>query len=296
AAFRKCFALGERNLGREFAQAQAAAGDSNEALKLLREVVLEHEDAEAWTALACLLLDAKDRAAASAALSRSVTLEPASSAALGEGLERHPASMDLRSELIVSIFEGGEVVRARKMLDTLLAEQPANPRAIAAMAGMLNVEGQLQEAEKYARRALVIDPSDAIAHQNLGVTFLKQFSFADGWDHYEWRTKVDELASVYNRFAYPVWEGASLAGKTVLVYAEQGLGDEIMFASCIPDLMRQARQVVLECNSRLGPIFTRSFAGCAVFARERTETNAWARSLEPQPDFQVPIGSLPRHF
>src|SRR5439155_18726519 len=65
AAFRKCFALGERNLGREFAQAQAAAGDSNEALKLLREVVLEHEDAEAWTALACLLLDAKDRAAAS---------------------------------------------------------------------------------------------------------------------------------------------------------------------------------------------------------------------------------------
>lgn len=217
-------------------------------------------------------------------------------AVLRAALERTPGSFDLRSELIVSIFEGGEVARAREMLEHLLAENAAHVGAVAAMAGMLNVEGRLEEAEAYAHRALGIDPNDAIAHQNLGVTLLKRSSFGDGWDHYEWRTQVEEVASVYGRFSYPAWQAGSIAGKSVLVYAEQGLGDEIMFASCIPDLQRQARHVVLECDPRLGPMFRRSFPGCAVFARERTETNAWTRSLEPQPDFHAPVGSLPRRF
>jgi tetratricopeptide (TPR) repeat protein len=221
---------------------------------------------------------------------------PEAQSVLREALGRTPGSFDLRSELIVSIFEGGEVARAREMLEHLLAENATHVGAVAAMAGLLNVEGRLAEADASARRALAIAPDDAVAHQNLGVTLLKGSSFAEGWEHYEWRTKVDELASVYSRFPYPAWDRGSVTDKSVLVYAEQGLGDEIMFASCIPDLLRQARHVVLECDPRLGPIFTRSFPGCAVFARERTQTNTWTRSLEPQPDVQMPVGSLPRHF
>ncbi|HYR34323.1 MAG TPA: tetratricopeptide repeat protein [Burkholderiales bacterium] len=383
-ALRKSMSLGERGVGRELAQALAAAGEAAEALTLLRALVRERADADLWTALARLLLDGKDRVAAAEALDHALSLDPAAAPALAqlarlqlaqqqsaealslteraleldpacadahywrgrafvflgrwsdavecfqearmldaanpaaalwharslrwtgkvpeaqsvlrEALGRSPGSFDLRSELIVSIFEGGEVARAREMLEHLLAENATHVGAVAAMAGLLNVEGRLEEAEAYAGRALAIDPNDAVAHQNLGVTLLKRSSFANGWDHYEWRAKVDELASVYSRFPYPAWDGGSVAGKSVLVYAEQGLGDEIMFASCIPDLMRQARHVVLECDPRLGPLFSRSFPGCAVFARERTETNAWTRSLEPQPDFQVPVGSLPRHF
>jgi hypothetical protein len=164
------------------------------------------------------------------------------------------------------------------------------------MAGLLNVEGRLAEADASARRALAIAPDDAVAHQNLGVTLLKGSSFAEGWEHYEWRTKVDELASVYSRFPYPAWDGGSVTDKSVLVYAEQGLGDEIMFGSCVPDVAAQARHVVLECDQKLEAIFRRSLAGCTIVSRQRTYANDWVNRIEPRPDLYVAAGSLARRF
>jgi hypothetical protein len=188
------------------------------------------------------------------------------------------------------------VVQAREMLERLLGETPDHAGALAAMSWVLNVEGRLAEAEASGRQALAHDPGHAVAHQNLALALLKRGNYAEGWEHYDWRTKVDEQVSGYLRFPFPEWRGESLADKTLLVYAEQGLGDEIMFASCIPDAMRRAKQVVLECDPRLGELFRRSFPGCAVFGRERTQANAWTRSLEPPPDFQIPVASLARRF
>ncbi|HYL88124.1 MAG TPA: tetratricopeptide repeat protein [Burkholderiales bacterium] len=215
---------------------------------------------------------------------------------LRSALARHPGNFELESEWVMSIYESGDVARARDGLEKLLAGKPDHPRGIAAMSGLLNAEGRLEEAETYARRALSLEPGQAMAHQNLGLALLKGGTYGEGWDHFEWRTQSEELVSVYRRFPFPEWDGSDLTGKTILVYAEQGLGDEIMFASCLPELERVAGRVVLECEPRLGPLFARSFPRCRVFARERTEANAWARSLEPSPDFQIPIGSLPRRF
>jgi tetratricopeptide (TPR) repeat protein len=215
---------------------------------------------------------------------------------LREALERRPDDFDLTAELASTILESGEVSRARQMLQTLLERSPAHPGAIAALSCVLNAEGLVDEAIAYGRHAVAMQPEDAVPHVNLATALLKNGNYAEGWEHYAWRTRMPEDAPTYLRFPYPEWEAGSLAGKSVLVYAEQGLGDEIMFASCLPDVVREARQVTLECDPRLAELFQRSFSGCAVFGRKRTQANAWVRSLEPQPELQAPIGSLARHM
>lgn len=214
---------------------------------------------------------------------------------LREALERRPDDFDLTAELASTIFEGGEVSRARQMLQALLERSPAHAGAIAALSCVLNVEGLVDEAIAYGRRAVAMQPEDPVPHLNLAIALLKNGNYAEGWEHYAWRTRMPEEAATYLRFPYPEWDGGNVAGKSVLVYAEQGLGDEIMFASCLPEVLREARQVTLECDPRLAALFQRSFSGCAVFGRKRTQANAWVRSLEPQPDVQTPIGSLARH-
>ena len=62
----------------------------------------------------------------------------------------------------------------------------------------------------------------------------------------------------------PVWDGSSLADKTILVYGEQGIGDEIMFASCLPELIEQADRCLVACEPRLVPLFRRSFPTATV--------------------------------
>lgn len=216
--------------------------------------------------------------------------------AVKDALARLPRDFDLRAELVVSVFDAGEVERAREMLEVLLAEAPDHVGALAAMSGILNTEGRLDDAKAYARRALEIQPDNVIAHQNLGATLLKNGEYAQGWEHSEWRRRVEEFASVHVRFPFADWTGQDLSGKTLLVYAEQGLGDEIMYASCLPDVIARARQVVVECDPRLGELFRRSFPASSTFGRPRSQTNLWTQSLETQPDYQAPAGSLPLHY
>ena len=80
----------------------------------------------------------------------------------------------------------------------------------------------------------------------------------------------------------------------ILVYGEQGVGDEIMFASCIPDLLRICSRVTIACNPKLESIFRRSFPAARVLDAARAK----ALDANDNGDWQqmVAIGSLPRHF
>ncbi|MEO8442715.1 MAG: hypothetical protein ABI547_09525, partial [Betaproteobacteria bacterium] len=91
------------------------------------------------------------------------------------------------------------------------------------------------------------------------------------------------------------WDGGEAAGKTLLVYAEQGLGDEIMFASCIPDVVAAGTHAVIECSPKLEGLFRRSFPHTTVYATP--PDRALPPGLQNAPiDMQIPIGSLPLHF
>jgi hypothetical protein len=115
--------------------------------------------------------------------------------------------------------------------------------------------------------------------------------FARGWDEYDWRLRVPgAVASIPAPF--PVWRGEALAGKTLLVRSEQGIGDEIMFASCVADLHAAGARCVIECSRRLTGLFARSFPGARVIARDRSKPPD--RATLGAIDVQCHAGSLPR--
>jgi hypothetical protein len=153
--------------------------------------------------------------------------------------------------------------------------------------------GRLDAAiEKYTA-AIALKPDFTLAIWHRSLAYLLQHDFARGWPDYELRTTSADLPR--RAVEFPRWTGGGLAGKTLLVYAEQGLGDEIMFASCIPDVVAAGAHPVIECSPKLETLFRRSFPAARVYAT--TADRAPPADAQKAPiDMQIPIGSLPLHF
>lgn len=217
-------------------------------------------------------------------------------ATLRAALQAFPDDFDLQSELLITLFERGDVDAARARLADLQERHPRHAGAIAAMSAVLYSEGDIQGAVEHARRAIAMEPDHAVAHHNLALALLKAGRFEEGWPEHEWRKRLHDDALTHARFDLPGWEAQPLAGRTLLVYAEQGLGDEIMFASCLPDVLRAAGHVIVECDPRLGALFGRSFPNATVLGRKRERDNRWLEALPRKPDLQVAIGSLPLRY
>jgi hypothetical protein len=92
------------------------------------------------------------------------------------------------------------------------------------------------------------------------------------------------------------WDGAPIAGKTLLIYGEQGFGDQIMFASCFHEAIERAGHCIIECDPRLVTLFRRSFPSAVIEASAPSgESPAWAAQVQAV-DCQIPMGSLPGFF
>src|SRR6185295_15345244 len=116
--------------------------------------------------------------------------------------------------------------------------------------------------------------------------------YARGWPEHEARKSI-RGGAIHREFPYPEWDGAPLGDGALLVYAEQGVGDEIMFASCIPDLAARGVHCVLECAPRLASLFGRSFPAVTVHGAARDGSRDWLGAY-PALRAQSAIGSLPR--
>jgi Tfp pilus assembly protein PilF len=148
------------------------------------------------------------------------------------------------------------------------------------------------DAEGAYSRALQLVPGEAEATAGLAQAELLQGRFASGWDHYEARKHTS--SAPVRQFPFVEWEGESLAGRTILVHAEQGLGDIILFASCVPDLVAQGASVILETDPRLATIFKRSFDGATVVGHDSREGGpGWLQELQGV-ERHASLGSLPR--
>ena len=148
--------------------------------------------------------------------------------------------------------------------------------------------GQLDDARACQLKALDIDANCAEAHYNLGLLHLMAGRFREGWEQYAWRWRLDDYAS---KPEIPVaeWDGSDLANKTILIWAEQGIGDEILFAGIIPDLIATGAKVIVESDPRLTPLYQRSFTGIECIAKGQLPTSG---SGYEDIDFQVPVGDL----
>jgi hypothetical protein len=117
----------------------------------------------------------------------------------------------------------------------------------------------------------------------------------EGWLKHDSRLAQPERIADYRGLPdlRPLYAGEELTGKTLLVWSEQGVGDEIFFAGVLPDVIRAAGHCVIECDARLVPLYARSFPAAEIIPKC---TPPHARVQQADIEWQCPIGSLPRFF
>lgn len=129
-----------------------------------------------------------------------------------------------------------------------------NPRFLDAMvnyATLLKEQLRLQASEDMNRRVLALDPDNSGAHLNLSICLLLRGAFSEGFAEYEWRWKNAQMADGARNFVQPQWAGEDIRGKTILLHAEQGLGDTLQFCRYAPWVAARGARVVLEVQPAL---------------------------------------------
>ncbi len=114
--------------------------------------------------------------------------------------------------------------------------------------------GEIQRGLQWYEQALQVAPEDPELHRNLGVIYLLQGRFAEGWAEYRWRWRMPGLTRP--PCPAPLWQGEPLAGKTILLYPEQGLGDAIHFIRMAEVLRQQGARTTLYCDAKLIPLLS----------------------------------------
>ena len=153
--------------------------------------------------------------------------------------------------------------------------------------------GRWHDAQRLYERVLNMAPNDHLARWYLCQCDLALCNWPRGWAGYSARFAAG--ASAYRPLPFRPWRGEHAPDDTLLILADQGLGDEVMFASCVPDAMAKVGHCIVECDPRLAPMFQRSFPGATVIGSDRRLDGRWLEGL-PQPQWQIFGGDLPNLF
>ncbi|MBJ6724632.1 tetratricopeptide repeat protein [Geomesophilobacter sediminis] len=174
-----------------------------------------------------------------------------------------------------------------------LAARPGFPEALNNLGNLLALHQFHGEAEEYYRRALALEPGLADARWNLGLLLLALGEFEEGWELYEARYHPEIRQNPWRlpELPFPQWGGEDLRGKSIVIWPEQGFGDEIQFVRYLPLLReRGVARLTLVCKDELKQLFLDSAVGAdrivALSETEQLEAHEyWCYSL-----------SVPRHL
>ena len=151
-------------------------------------------------------------------------------------------------------------------------------------------------AIEYCNKGLEYEPKSKICLANKGIANMALGNWSEGWQGYE--LLVGEPGTKRKLINYGGadskvrWDGSDV--DCVVTYAEQGIGDSIMFASCIEDAQKHAKKVVIDCDKKLEGLFKRSFPDCDVYGTRHDPSPEWTSQY--QVDSSLGMGSLPSLF
>ncbi|MFX1765604.1 hypothetical protein PWP93_24030 [Paraburkholderia sp. A1RI-2L] len=210
------------------------------------------------------------------------------------GLECNPGDIELAWQLANAQWRRHDPVAAEVTMRTANAIKPNNPDILAAIAQFIAEQGRYGAARRLYERVIHLNSSTVNAAVDLAELELRDCEWKRGWIRYENRLNRNDRASnnvvsIMARVA-PHWTDQSLRGRTLMVYSEQGHGDDIQMVRFIPALAArvnaQGGRVVVACRRALRALFTRHYAPCI-----EIETKNFAE--HGTPDYCLPMMSIP---
>jgi tetratricopeptide (TPR) repeat protein len=199
-----------------------------------------------------------------------------------EALKLAPESPEAYNSLGTALLEAGEPVEALKHIEHALQLKPDHTIAYINQTSVLLELGRPDEALHSAERAVEIQPDFPEAHTNRAMVALKLGRFEEGWREYEWRWKSKGVKK--RDVPGPHWDGSALTDRTILLQAEQGLGDTLQFIRYASIVKSMGGTVIVECQESLRKILSRS-AGIDRFISQNEQM--------PGCDVHAPLLSLP---
>nr|AAY87260.1 predicted TPR domain protein [uncultured bacterium BAC17H8] len=246
--------------------------DKNEANLLLKKcfelVEKYNKSALLWHFVGCAHLTKGQSIQAEAAFRKVIELDPTNFAAhtnLGNALK------DLER-----FKEAEEMHKIARNLNPLIASPQIN------LGSVYEELARYEDSFECFSKAVSLDPECSLAKYNLGAANLRVKNFVEGWRLRETRwlggASIEGCDPI--KTSKPLWDGSSV--DRLYVWSEQGIGDEVMFASCFDDLTEKCNQLIVACSPRLRTLFQRSFQNKIEFVdREKG-------LCDEDFDFQVP--------
>jgi hypothetical protein len=210
---------------------------------------------------------------------------------IGRAIAINAQGASYHSNLGTVLQSQGSLEESAKSYQRALNLNPNLAEVHTNLGNILQIQGKLNEAVACHERALELKPALDEARYNLGLAQLLQGNFTSGWRNFEKRWRTEKFATQMRHYPQARWTGETLASGRLLVWGEQGVGDEIMFAGLVPDLIRAGHRCLLDCDPRLQPLFARSFPSIDVVSRLDA-------GQDPAMDIaaHIPCGSLPGLF
>ena len=153
---------------------------------------------------------------------------------------------------------------------------------------LINDYGDVDQARTFFLEAITVSPNYPEGHLNLAYSYFEKFEFDRGWQEYEWRKKTKDQKFLQQLNTKPAWNGDNDQG-SLLIWGEQGIGDQILHGSILPDLSNFSGRVTVALDRKLLPAFERSFPKYQFIAN--------SPNLDQSPfDQQISIASLGKIF
>ncbi|MDR3517529.1 MAG: tetratricopeptide repeat-containing glycosyltransferase family protein [Azospirillaceae bacterium] len=266
-----------RDLGPAYdtlAHALRGAGQGRDALRPYRQAItLGVMFPETYGGLGTALFEAEAFGPAALAYRRAMRLDP----------EQALAAFNLGNAW-QALEQIGRALRAYRHA---IALQPDYHEAWSNLGSALKALGRVDEAIAAYRRGLVVRPDSRRLHVNMALALLQRGDFQAGWAHYEWRWRGAAFRAWRPASSAPDWDGGPLAGRTLLLFCEQGFGDALQFVRFAPLAAARGGRVLLRTDPAL--------AGLLARVSGIDQVIPYGAPL-PSFDVQLPLLSLPRLF
>jgi len=205
-------------------------------------------------------------------------------------IKSRPEHFQARYLLAISERLSGRYADSISLLRDIFELDQDNPQVGLTLCLLYQDQRQYSKAVDCFEQLITHDPGNHLIKWNYRQLLLLLRDYEKGWEYYS--DSRDKAGIIPYQPIHRVWSGEDVAGKTILLRGEQGVGDELMFASCITELTRDASKIYMMCLPKLVVLFRRSFPEIAVFPntyQKNLDVPVWE---DQSIDYELPLTSL----